>query len=145
MSLRQYLVRPCVVVPLLVAALVPSFGAARAVAATSAGCTGGGFTLVRPGGSTVSGDQKQSLAAAPFGAQFVVRGRYVEFKVDSATFGVRDWTLTGAPNPLDLTGGRRTAVFASKIPDHRGLALTGDLSVELKGTDIVLKRSGPGL
>jgi hypothetical protein len=36
-------------------------------------------------------------------------------------------------------------VFASKVPDHRGLALAGDLTVELKGADIVLQRSGPGL
>jgi hypothetical protein len=25
--------------------------------------------------------------------------------------GVSNWTLTGAPNPADLTGGRRTVVF----------------------------------
>jgi hypothetical protein len=31
------------------------------------------------------------------------------------------------------------------MPDHRGLTLTGDLSVELKGPDLVLQRSGPGL
>jgi hypothetical protein len=145
MSLRQYLLRPRVAVLLLFAALVPSLGAARAVAATSAGCAGGGFSLVRADRSTVSGDQKRSLPAAPFGPRFQVKGRYVEFTIDAPTFGVRDWALTGAPNPLDLTGGKRTVVFASKIPDHRGLALTGDLSVELKGTDIVLKRSGPGL
>jgi hypothetical protein len=36
-------------------------------------------------------------------------------------------------------------VFASKVPDHRGLALAGDLTVELKGADIVLQRTGPGL
>jgi len=36
-------------------------------------------------------------------------------------------------------------VFDSKTPDHRGLVLTGDVTVERKGTDIILVRQGPGL
>jgi hypothetical protein len=145
MSFSQFLVPRRLGVLLVVAGLMATLGAGHAAAATSAGCDGGGFALIRPDGSTVSGDQKRSVAAAPFGQRFLVKGRYIEFQVDVPTFGVRDWALTGAPNPLDLTGGKRTAVFASKVPDHRGLALAGDLTVEIKGADIVLQRSGPGL
>ena len=96
-----------------------------AFAASSKGCVGGGFSLLG-----LSGDQKAIVPASQVGATFLVKGTYVEFTVDADTFGVRNWTLTGAPNQLDITGGRSTVVFASKIPDHRGLALTGDISVD---------------
>src|SRR5439155_17246945 len=86
-----------------------------------------------------------TIPASNLGSSFLVDGRYVEFTVVSASFGVEDWTLTGAPNPLDITGNFRTAVFDSKTPDHRGLILTSDVTVERKGTDIVLSRQGPGL
>jgi hypothetical protein len=122
----------CAIAALLAAA--PSRGA------SSAGCDGGGFSLLG-----LSGDQKTTVPAGTLGSSFLVKGRYVEFTVESATFGVRNWTLTGAPNPLDLTGGVRTVVFASKIPDHRGLTLTSDVSVEQKAESLVITRSGPGL
>ncbi len=48
------------------------------------------------------------------------------------------------PNPLDLTGGRRTVVFASKVPAHRGLSLTGGATVAPKRPDLVLERPGGG-
>ena len=47
-------------------------------------------------------------------AEFLVRGRYVEFTVVSETFGIKNYTFTGAANPRDMTGGRRTVAFASK-------------------------------
>jgi hypothetical protein len=53
--------------------------------------------------------------------------------------------LTGTANPLDITGEMPTIVFASKIPDHRGLALTSDVSVESSGESLVISRTGPGL
>jgi hypothetical protein len=115
-------------------------GADRAVAASSAGCDGGGFSLLG-----LSGDRKAIVPASRLGGRFLVQGKYVEFTVDSSTFGVRDWTLTGAPNPLDLTGGTRTVVFASKVPDHDGLALTSDVSVEIARNSLVIKRTGAGL
>jgi hypothetical protein len=133
----------------LAVALVISAG--QAGAATSSGCEGGGFVITGlADGSTVrpaspGGDLRTSVAASRLGARFLVQGRYVEFTVVAGTFGVENWTLTGAPNEEDLTGGRRTVVFASKAPDHRGLSLTGALDVELKGTDVVIERSGPGL
>jgi hypothetical protein len=111
-----------------------------AFAASSAGCNRNGFSVLG-----VSGKQKTTVAASRVGDSFLVKGKYVVFTVDASTFGVRDWTLTGAPNPLDITGEMPTIVFASKIPDHRGLALTGDVSVESSDESLVISRTGPGL
>ena len=120
-------------------------------AASSAGCEGGGFvisglndrsTIGIDGRFTITADNQPFDVAKSFTG---VDGKYVEFTVVSETFGVEDWTLTGEPNPLDITGNRRTVVFDSKTPDHRGLVLTGDVTVERKGTDIILVRQGPGL
>ena len=44
-----------------------------------------------------------------------------------------------------MTGGRFTPVFASKVPDHRGLALTSAITVELDEEDLELSRTGTGL
>jgi len=116
------------------------FAPEAARAASSAGCVGGGFSLLG-----LSGDQRTLVAASRVGDSFLVKGRYIEFTVDADTFGVRDWTLTGAPNRLDLTEGRRTVVFAARLPDHRGLALTSDISVRNSGESLVLSRSGAGV
>ncbi len=53
--------------------------------------------------------------------------------------------FTGAANPLDMTGGRFTPVFASKVPDHRGLVLSSAVSVEIDDEDLVVSRTGAGL
>src|SRR6266446_7141847 len=111
-----------------------------ALAASSAGCDGGGFSVLG-----ISGTQKTTVPARSVGDRFLVKGKYVVFTVDASTFGVRDWTLTGAPNPLDITSEMPTIVFASKIPDHRGLALTSDVSVESSDESLVISRTGPGL
>jgi hypothetical protein len=94
--------------------------------------------LARPG-------FKGTIAASSLGANVKVAGKYVEFTVTTANLGVTNWTLTGAPNVLDLTGGKRIVVFASKTPNHRGLSLTSSLTAELKDTDLVISRTGPGL
>ena len=127
-----------------VVSVVALGGPHPASAASSKGCEGGGFTLVLPA-SSVSGSQRGTLPAGALGTGFTVRGKYVEFEVDSATFGIRNYTLTGVPNPLDITGGVPTVVFARKTPDHRGLALTGSLQFRLKDTDVELTRTGPGV
>ena len=115
-------------------------------AASSAGCEGGGFVISGLNDrSTIGIDGRFTITADNLGPSVLVDGKYVEFTVVSETFGVEDWTLTGEPNPLDITGNRRTVVFDSKTPDHRGLVLTGDVTVERKGTDIILVRQGPGL
>ncbi|QNA90966.1 hypothetical protein G4G28_05060 [Massilia sp. Dwa41.01b] len=93
-----------------------------------------------------SGSQTTSVAAGSVGSVFRVQGKYIQFDVDAASFGVLNYTMTGAPNPVDITGGKATPVFESKMPDHRGLVLNGSVSVELSSSaDMVLTRSGPGL
>lgn len=74
----------------------------------------------------------------------MIDGRYNKFFVVASTFGIRDYEFTGAPNPLDITGGVRTPVWAEKTPDHRGLVLTSAVSVSIDGPDLVIKRSGTG-
>src|SRR6267142_55984 len=118
---------PVVGVLLLTLMALPSF------AASSTGCTGGGFSLLG-----LSGDQRRIVLAQNVGSTFLVKGKYIEFTVDAATFGVRDWTLTGAPNVLDITGGRRTTSFTAKSPDHRGLFLNSDVSVKLSKEALVI-------
>src|SRR3954452_15644966 len=125
-------------VVLIVAAAVLLAG--RGNAASSTGCEGGGYSVLG-----LRGDQTTSVAAGAVPATFLVQGKYNEFTVVAATFGIQNYTFTGAPNALDMTGGRRTVVFASKTPDHRGLTLTGPASVELSGEGLVISRSGPGL
>jgi hypothetical protein len=126
------------------AAALIGLTSATTFAASSNGCEGGGFSVVLPG-STIVGSQKITVPAAALGTAFLLRGRYIEITVDALTFGIRNYTMTGFPNALDIAGGVRTVVFASKTPDHRGLALTQDMSLELKDSDIVIKRSGAGL
>jgi len=123
-----------VVLPVLLAS-------GRADAASSAGCEGGGFIVMgrtMPQGTT-------SVPASSVPATFLVKGKFVQFDVDAATLGIRNFTMTGAPNALDITGGVPTPVYASKLPDHQGLTLTSALSVELKDTDIELNREGRGV
>ncbi len=117
----------------------------QAHAASSEGCEGGGFSLSELSGPIISGDQESTIDAGALGTRFRVKGKYVEYYVDSASFGILGYTMTGAANPLDITGGVRTVVFDSKLPNHRGLQLTGNVSLELKGSDIVMTRSGRGL
>lgn len=126
----------------LAAALLAAPGAATA--ASSKGCDGGGFTVSGPGFS-VAGDGDRSVPFSKLTAPFLVKGKYVEFTVVPGTFEVRDYLFTGVPNPLDMTGGRRTVVWASKVPDHRGLQLTGNAAVDLDKEAIELTRTGSGL
>jgi len=120
--------------------------AVPANAATASGCEGGSFVIKGLNdGREVSADGETIIPAGNLGQTFLVEGRYVEFLVVSASFGIKNWTFTGAPNPQDLTGGKRTVVFAEKTPDHGDLALTSDVLVDLSGDDIVIEREGPGL
>ncbi|MCY1329413.1 hypothetical protein D9M71_197730 [compost metagenome] len=116
----------------------------QAQAAKSAGCEGGGFSVLLPSG-TLSGSTETVVPANAVGASFLVQGKYVTFEVDAATLGVRNYTLTGAPNPLDMTGGVPTTLFASKTPNLGGVALNGNLEVEVDDTEVELQRSGPGV
>ena len=151
MTLRHTQTRSKVAAALLLAAACTFIlGAAQARAASSAGCEGGGYKIIPSvgpavGAATAGGALRTTIPSANLGASFLVQGKYVEFTVVSASFGVRDWNLTGAPNDLDITGGRLTKVFAGKLPDHRGLTLSSAVDVDISGPDLVISRSGTGL
>ena len=58
-------------------------------------------------------------------------------------FAVLNQAFTGAANPLDITGGRFTPVFASKVPNHRGLVLSSAISVELDAESLSCRAPAP--
>src|ERR1044072_3043498 len=72
----------------------------------------------RADGSTVKPDCRGSIAAAklPAGTRVKAVGKYVTFDIDPASFAVYDYAFTGAPNPLDQTGGRPGGVYRRKGP-----------------------------
>ena len=114
-------------------------------AASSAGCEGGGFALRLADGTTLSGEQDVTVPASQLNGTLQVRGTYVGWDIDAATFGVFDYAFTGAPNPLSITSGQRVVAFASKVPDHRGLRLSGPATVEMKEENLEISREGSGL
>ena len=121
---------------LLTAALL----ALPASAATSAGCEGGGFAVVGPNGPFAA-----DIPAANVPAKLAVVGKYVRFDVVTSTFAIEKYEFLPTSNPLDMTGGMVTPVWASKTPDHRGLALTSAIELSLDAEVIELQRLGPGL
>src|ERR1700754_887908 len=127
----------------LVAALMAP---TTASAASSKGCDGGGFVIRLADGSTLPNGFKGSGAASRVGtARLHVTGKFVTFDLDPASFAVYDYAFTGAPNPLDMTGGRRIVAYAGKVPDHRGLTLTSGVSAEVDKEELQLGRTGTGL
>ena len=94
------------------------------MAAKSGGCEGGGYQLVNlsTGAVVASGLTDAVVPAAALGDRFGVRGLYNQFDVRASDFAVLDYAFTGAPNDLDMTGGRFTRVWASKVPDLGGTA-----------------------
>jgi hypothetical protein len=126
-------------------AAIGAVASPSAQAADSQGCEGGGYSITLPDGTTLAGSQRATVAASRLAGTIHVRGKYTEFDIQADTFAMFDYTLTGAPNALDLTGSRRTVVYASKIPDHRGLTLTESAKVQISGADLVISRTGPGL
>ena len=119
-------------------------------AASSDACEGGGYRLVNLDTGAVvarAGEDRirTTIPAASFGSRFAVRGRHTQFDVRAVDFAVFDQSFTGAPNPEDITGGRFTPVFASKVPDHRGLTLSSAITIELDEDGLELHRSGAGL
>jgi hypothetical protein len=116
-----------------------------AVAATSAACTNGNFSLVLPSGQVIAGQGKFKISrsALPSNGLLRVRGRYIEFDVNVSTFAVYNYTLTGAANPEDITGGVRTVLFTRKEPDLAGQTLEkDDLEVEIGAPSLQLLRKG---
>lgn len=125
----------CAALP-LAAVLSPSV----AQAASSKFCDGGSYTVL--GKTGTKKDRFRGTVAAPAG-RFTVQGRYTQFTIDPATFAIYDYAFLGKANPGDMTGGRPTGVYASKVPDHRGLALTSAINLELREEDMVISRTGP--
>jgi hypothetical protein len=111
---------------------------APAQAASSKGCVGGGYTVLGKSG------EFKGTVPAPAG-RFLVQGRYTQFEVDPTNFAVYNQSFTGAPNELDQTGGRFTPIYASKVPNLRGLRLSSGIELEVKDTEVRLIRSGTGV
>jgi hypothetical protein len=133
----------------LAAVAVAALAAPAAQAAKSDGCVGGGYQLVNLSTGAVvasaqAGAVDRTIPAANLGDRFAVRGRYNEWNMRASDFAVLDYAFTGAPNELDMTGGRRTPVFASKVPDLRGITLTSGIAVELDAENLSISRSGTG-
>jgi hypothetical protein len=106
--------------------------------ASKSGSCGSYQVLGQSGSSAFDG-----AVPAPSGV-FHVQGTYTQFDVRSSDFAVFNYAFTGAANPQDITGGRFTPVYESKIPDHRGLVLTSDIGLNVGGADLVLSRTGTG-
>jgi hypothetical protein len=121
----------------LVALMSTTALSTKALAAKSEGCSGTPFSIAA---SVVSG--KISTANMP--QSFLVKGQFETFEVDTATMGIRNFTLTGAAASNRLTT-TPLVVFSSKSPDLRGLTLTDDITVDNDGGTINLTRSGNGI
>lgn len=115
-------------------------------AAKSDGCAGGGFVISGLlNGQVIQSGATATIAANNVGPSFQILGKYIEFTVVSNTFGIENYTFTGATGPEDITGGRRTVAFQSKTPDHKGATLTGAITVTNEDGDIVVSRKGTGI
>ena len=133
--------------------LVAAAGAFLAIApgpahaASSKFCEGGGFTIILPSGPTISGDRETSIPASRLAGSptFTVKGKYVQFEVVTASFGIRNYKFLASNGRGTQTVGGDAPVFASKIPDHRGLVLAGPVDVVLDDESIELFRTGTGL
>lgn len=123
----------------LLVPVLPLVAAPEASAASSKFCDGGAFSVLGKNGQT----EFRGEVAAPAG-RFTVQGRYTRFDIDPATFGIYDFAFTGAPNEGDMTGGHATPVYAGKVPDHRGLTLTGTISMRVEKENLEISRTGTG-
>ena len=105
---------------------------------TTATGTGGDFAVTVNGRTTnpAAGLEARLRDVTPTGP-IAVRGRHVTFTIDPATLGVRDYTLTGAPDPQRMVTAP-TVVFASKVPQLTAAQLRGVRIGELRLRDDVL-------
>jgi hypothetical protein len=123
-----------------------------AQAAKSDGCEGGGFTLqtlsatgqVGATLATASATEvDRTFTAAQTGAKFRVQGKYAQFDVRISDFSVWDQGFTGAANAEDITGGKPTPVFKSKVPAN--MVLNSSISVSIGEDELELGRTGIGV
>jgi hypothetical protein len=118
--------------------LVLSGVTTQSALASKSGSCGSYRVLGQSGTSAFDG-----IVPAPSGI-FHVQGTYTQFDVRPSDFAVFNYAFTGAPSAQDITGGRFTPVYESKIPDHRGLVLTSGIRLKIGGADLVLSRTGTG-
>jgi len=95
----------------------------QAEAASSRFCEGGGWVLTQQGNT------------------MLVRGRHVQFDIDLRTGGVRNWTLTGAPNPGRLVE-RPTMIFSEKTPLHGAVLTQTDRLRNDRGDLVFIRTNG---
>lgn len=95
----------------------------NAFAATSRACEGGGFQVSQSGNV------------------MAVRGKHVWFDVDLTTGGVRNWTLTGAANPLRLVTSP-TVIFNEKTPLHGAVLNVTDRLRNDRGDLVLIRTNG---
>ena len=70
-----------------------------------------------------------------------MRGTHVQFDVDLRTGGVRNWTLTGAPNVGRLVE-RPTVIFSEKTPLHGAVLTRTDRLRNDKGDLVLIRTNG---
>ncbi len=103
------------------------------------GAGSGGDFAVTVNGRTAdpgAGSEYRLRDVTPTGP-IAVRGRHVGYRIDPATLGVYDYTLTGAPDPQRMVTAP-TVVFASKVPVLTAAQLRGVRISELRLRDDVL-------
>lgn len=127
-------------VPRCSALLIAAVLSSPALAASSAGCEGGGFTVLGR-----SGNVETDIPASGVPPRFSVVGKYLRFDVVAATFAIENYAFLPTTNPLDMTSGMITPVWASKTPDHKGLVLNSAVELSLDAEVIELARLGQGL
>jgi hypothetical protein len=119
--------------------------AAPTYAANSTGCEGGAFKVTMPNGQVLATNAgfKFAPGTLPTGGIVQIRGKYVEYDLNVSTFAIYNATMTGAANALDMTGGQRTVLFASKVPDLSPTALDdGELNIQISTAKLVVQRKG---
>jgi hypothetical protein len=77
------------------------------------------------------------------GDTLFVRGTHVQFDVDLRTGGVRNWTLTGAPNVGRLVE-RPTVIFTEKTPLHGAVLTRTDRLRNDKGDLVLIRTTNDG-
>ncbi|SFO32812.1 hypothetical protein SAMN05660359_02693 [Geodermatophilus obscurus] len=105
---------------------------------TEGAASGGDFAVTVNGRTTdpAAGREARLRDVTPTGP-IAVRGRHVAFRIDPATLGVHDYTLTGAPDAQRMVTAP-TVVFASKVPVLTAAQLRGVRISELRLRDDVL-------
>ncbi len=124
----------------LAASLVPGTASASGGddGGTEGGTSAGDFSVTVNGRTSNPGpgNELRLRDVTPTGP-VVVRGRHVTYRIDPATLGVYDYTLTGAPDPQRMVTAP-TVVFASKVPVLTAAQLRGVRISELRLRDDVL-------